>query len=369
MPNAETQARAYQKQKQVLALLHLVLSPLILALMILSAYPRILEETALGFSSAWPGAFAVFFLFFSLTFLIVEFPLSFYSGYWLEKKYDLSTQTAAAWLQDFLKRSLLGFAVSLGLLLALYTLIRHAPQSWWFWAWAGYALFSYGVGKLFPVLIVPLFYKYGPVQNEALKARISAMAARFGFAIERIQSINLSRTTRKANAAFMGIGKTKRVVLSDTLLSNFEEDEIEVVLAHELGHCRNHDIWRMFALNLILSLVSFRLVWLLLPPLAGYWGYAPGDMAALPLLLLLFSLFSLIIQPLVNGISRRIETQADHFALTAMGAKDAFIRSMKKLAQVNLADPNPHPLYEWFFYDHPAIGRRIAYAEKMSLPS
>ncbi len=361
-------AKAYQHQKQILALINLGLTPLILTLMAFSPYPAYLENSARAICPVWAGTFSLFFAFFSLSFLLLDLPLAFYSGYVLEKKYDLSTQTLASWFKDFIKRSFLGFGVSLGLLLALYGLILRDPQTWWLWAWAGFALFSYGVGKLFPVLIVPLFYKYGPVESESLKQRIAQLAARFGMAVEKIHSLNLSRTTRKANAAFMGIGKTKRVVLSDTLLAQFSEDEIEVVLAHELGHCRHHDIWRMFALNLVLSLISFRLVWMFLPAAAQRLGLdGPADMAGLPLLLLLFTAFSLVVQPLVHGISRRIETQADHFALQAMGSKDAFIRSMRKLALVNLADPDPHPLYEWFFYDHPAIRRRIAYAESLNL--
>ncbi len=225
------------------------------------------------------------------------------------------------------------------------------------------------MGQLFPVLIVPLFYRYGPVESQSLKSRIARLAARFGLAVERIHSLNLSRTTRKANAAFMGMDKTKRVVLSDTLLQQFEEDEIEAVLAHELGHYRHYDIWRMFALNLGFTFISFLLAWMILPQAAERFDLqGAGDMAGLPLLLFIFSFFSFLIQPLTHGISRSIETQADHFALTALGSKDAFIRCMRKLAEVNLADPEPHPLYEWFFYDHPAIHRRIAYAEALKLP-
>jgi len=366
---SQEKARAYQRQKQILTLVHLVLSPLILVLMVLSGFPKNWAAVSAAIGTHWAVSFSLFFTFFSLIFMLIDLPFSYYSGYRLEKKYGLSTQTPLTWGLDFLKQALLGFAVSLLLLLGLYTLILRLPGTWWFWAWAGFALFTYGTGKLFPVLIVPLFYRYSPVENQSLKDRIARLGARFGLSIERIHSINLSRTTRKANAAFMGIGKTKRVVLSDTLLSQFEEDEIEAVLAHELGHCCHNDIWRLFALNLAITFISFRLVWTLLPAAAETFGLqGPGDMAGLPLLLLIFSVLSLFIQPVTRGFSRRIEKQADHFALLAMGSKDAFIRCMRKLARVNLADPDPHPLYEWFFYDHPAIRRRIAYAEALQLP-
>lgn len=365
----QSKAREYQHKKQVLTLVHLVLSPLILIVMALSTYPQKWAVLAESVGHGWAVSFSIFFAIFSLVFMIFDLPFSYYSGYILEKKYGLSTQTAAGWGVDFFKRSLLGFTASLVLLLALYTLILRYPETWWLSAWGGFALFTYGMGKLFPVLIVPLFYRYSPVDNQSLKDRIARLASRFGFSVDRIHSLNLSRTTRKANAAFMGIGKTRRVVLSDTLLNQFEEDEIEAVLAHELGHCSHKDIWRMFVLNLVITFVLFRLAWVILPEATQIIHLqGPGDMAGLPLLLLIFSFFSLLIQPLVHGISRRIETQADHFALAALGSKDAFVRCMRKLAKVNLADPDPHPLYEWFFYDHPAIRRRIAYAEAMSFP-
>lgn len=363
------QARQYQHQKQVLTLLHLVLSPVILTLMVLSKYPRHWTAFSESLGDHWVVSFSLFFTLFSLVFLIFDLPFAYYSGYVVEKKFGLSNQTLRTWSLDFLKRAVLGFGVSLALLLVLYTLIRRCPETWWLWAWTGFALFTFGVGKLFPVLIVPLFYRYGPVESRSLKDRIAKLAARFGLSVDKIHSLNLSRTTKKANAAFMGMGKTKRVVLSDTLLDQFEEDEIEAVLAHELGHCCHHDIWRLFAVNLGLTLVSFWMAWMFLPEAASRLGLrGPEDMAGLPLLLLIFSVFSLILQPLVRGLSRCIETQADHFALVAMGSNEAFIRCMRKLAEVNLADPNPHPLYEWFFYDHPAIYRRIAYAEALKLP-
>ena len=357
-------AKAYQREKQVLSLIGLVVNPCTLAVMALTPYSIFLRKTATSLCPVWAGAFSLYFLFFSLSFLMLDLPLTFYSGYLLEKRYDLSNHTLAGWVKDTLKQSVLAFVISWLLLLALYALIGHQPRYWWWLAWAGFAFFSYGFGKLFPVFIVPLFYRYGSVESEPLKLRISQMAQRFGLAVDKIHSLNLSRTTKKANAAFMGMGKTKRVVLSDTLLEHFSEDEIEVVLAHEIGHYRHRDIWRMFFANLILSWISFWLISRVLPVWAPRVGFdGTGDMAGLPLLLLLFSFISLVTMPLIHGMSRWMETRADGFALEATCNKPAFIASMNKLAAVNLADPDPHPVYEWFFYDHPAIRRRIEFAE------
>ena len=200
MNQDQSKAREYQHKKQVLTLIHLVLSPLILILMALSAYPQKWSIWAESVGHGWVAAFSIFFAVFSLVFMIFDLPFSYYSGYILEKKYGLSNQTPLTWSSDFLKRALLGFAVSLLLLVGLYALILYYPATWWLGAWAGFALFTYGMGKLFPVLIVPLFYRYGPVESQSLKDRIARLASRFGLSVDKIYSLNLSKTTRKANA-------------------------------------------------------------------------------------------------------------------------------------------------------------------------
>ena len=299
--------------------------------------------------------------------LVVDFPLDFYAGFFLEHRYELSNHTLRSWFSDFLKRAVLSFGLSLILLIALYALIWRFPDHWWLLAWAGYAGVSYVLGKLFPVFIVPLFYRYSPVGDESLKKRICDLAGRYGMPVKNVYSLNLSRTTKKANAAFMGIGKTKRVVLSDTLLEQFSPSEIEAVLAHELGHFKHHDIWKQLGFGLSVSLLGF---WIAFHT-AGVWSNAFGysgvqDIAGLPVLFLVFYLFSLVLMPLQNGFSRWMERAADRFALEACGQPGAFISCMEKLAAVNLADPSPHPLYEWLFYDHPAVGKRVAFAERWS---
>jgi len=235
---------------------------------------------------------------------------------------------------------------------------------WWLWAWAAYAFVSYILGKVFPVVIVPLFYKYGSLEDKELEAKVLGLAARFDMPVGNVYSLNLSKTTKKANAAFMGIGRTKRVVLSDTLIQNFTHSEVEVVVAHELGHYKHHDVWRLLALGLAASLAAFA---------AGFWGMkalvpalslnSAADVAGLPLLFLIFYGVHLVLMPLMNGYSRRRERAADHFALKALETRDVFISCMEKLGEQNLADPEPPAWYEWFFYDHPSIGKRIEMAK------
>lgn len=358
-------AKAYQKKKQVLTLAHLALTPLILIVTFatpLSIYFRDLASSI----AANPYALVFFyFVFYSLAMMIFDFPLGFYSGFMIEHQFGLSNQTLAVWFVDFLKKTLLSFGLSLILLELLYALIRHFPAGWWFFAWLGYAGVSYILGKLFPVLIVPLFYKYSKIGDNSLRKRIVDLAARYGLPIENVYSLNLSKTTKKANAAFMGMGKTKRVVLSDTLLEGFNGDEIETVVAHELGHYKHKDIWKNLALGMILSFFGFRLVFHLLDPWSRAFGMEGAlDVASLPILFSLFYIFYLILMPLQNGFSRRIERAADRFSLQAFPHPNVFISCMDKLGKVNLADPNPHPLYEWFFYDHPAVAKRIEMAKK-----
>ncbi len=360
-------ARAYEKKKETLTLVHLFLSPAILLAAAVTPFSAWLKTTASGLVSNDYAVAAVYFTFFTLYTLIFDAPLAFYSGYALEKRYELSNHTVLTWTLDFLKRSVLSLAFLVCLILGMYALIWHFPETWWIFAWAGFATVSYVLGKLFPVVIVPLFYKYSPVPDEALRARILALASRYGMPLENVYSLNLSRTTKKANAAFMGMGKTKRVVLSDTLLENFTADEIETVVAHELGHFKHGDIWKQLVLGMVSSFAGFWLVSRFLNPAAESLGYqGAGDIAALPLIFLIFYVFYLILMPLQNGFSRMLERAADLFALEAFPHKDIFISCMNKLCKVNLADPEPNPVFEWLFHDHPAIAKRIRLAENWS---
>lgn len=359
-------AREYQEIRRNLSLFNLFLTPALLGILIASGWTFGMRQNAIALvgSGDW-GVVAVYFVLFSLFFLIFDLPLSFYSGFMLEHRFGLSNQNFRQWLWDLGKKTLLSFALSLVLLECLYLIIRSDPSRWWLWAWAAYAFVSYVLGKLFPVLIVPLFYKYGRLEDKELETKVLALAARFDMPVGNVYSLNLSKTTKKANAAFMGLGRTKRVVLSDTLIQNFTHSEVEVVVAHELGHYKHRDVWKLLAFGLAASLIAFA---------AGFWGihalqgkmglHSAADVAGLPLLFLIFYAVNLILMPLMNGYSRRQENAADLFALEALGTRDVFISSMNKLGEQNLADPEPPAWYEWFFYDHPSIRKRVAMAEK-----
>ncbi len=364
--NRTIQATRYQRIRRRLTLFHLFLTPALLVILLWSGLSFGMRENAwlLTGGNEW-GMVAVYFLLFSLYFMIFDLPLAYYSGFALEHEFGLSNQTFKQWAVDFLKKAGLSFALSLVLLELLYWIIRSSPSHWWLWAWAGYAFVSYVLGKVFPVLIVPLFYKYGKLEDKILEANVLALAARFGLPAQNVYSLNLSKTTRKANAAFMGIGRTKRIVLSDTLVDHFTHAEVEIVVAHELGHYKHHDVWRLLGVGLVASFLAFG---------TGFFGIdlytrfmewdSAANVAGLPLLFLVFYAVNLALMPLMNAYSRHREDHADQFALRACGNKDTFISCMRKLGEQNLADPEPPAWYEWLFYDHPSIGKRIAMAKK-----
>ncbi len=360
----QERAKVYQRKKQQLTLFHLFFTPFILWIVLATPFSRILRDFSLSVSPCAYVAVGLYFLLFSLAMLVFDLPLSFYSGYLLEHKFELSNESLGAWAVDLLKKSVLSFVLSLVLIWGLYALVWNFPNHWWVLAWVCFAFVSYGMGKLFPILIVPLFYKYSPLADEDLRSRILTLAARFKLSVSQVYSLNLSKTTKKANAAFMGMGKTKRVVLSDTLLQNFTADEIESVVAHELGHYVHRDIWKHLLFGLGASFLSFWIAFQGIGILtAAFHLKGASDIAALPALFLLFYAVSLVLMPLQNGFSRWMERGADRFSLENFSKPEAFSSCMKKLAMQNLANPDPDPLYEWFFYDHPSIGKRLRMAE------
>lgn len=362
--SSKEKSKAYQKTRNWLTLYGLLLSLAIFFGAIVFRLTFLFYDWAGHFTTISYGIVFFYFLFFTVYSTAISFPLSFYSGFILEHQYELSNQTLPAWFWEWTKKQLIALVISTPLVLFLYALIWNFKSSWWILAWILYALFSLVLGKLFPVLIVPLFYKYSPISDEILRKKIEALGDRFGMKIQNVYSLNLSKTTKKANACFTGLGKTKRVILGDTLLDSFSHEEIETVLAHELGHFKHRDIWKQFGFGVALSFVGFWLAFRLLETFSYKLGYlGAADIHSFPLLCLIFFVFSLVTSPAGNAFSRRAERGADQFALDATHDKTSFISAMQKLSDLNLADPNPHPVIEFLLHDHPAIGKRIQMAE------
>jgi STE24 endopeptidase len=295
---------------------------------------------------------------------VLTFPIDFWSGYVLEHRYQLSNQSLAAWLWRRLKSYVIGGALGLVLLCGLYAVLWWTGPWWWLWATAGWLLVTLVLGRLLPVVILPLFYTVTPLDEPTLVERLRRLAEGTGLTVQGVYQLNLSEETRKANAALAGLGRTRRVLLGDTLLAQFTPEEIEVVFAHEVGHHVHHHLPKMIAAGVVLALAGFWLVDVVLGATAGWLGYGGvADPAALPLLMLVLGVFGLVLSPVQNAVSRFFETQCDRYALTRTANPLAYRSAFIKLARLNKSDPDPHPLVAWFFYDHPPIRQRLALAE------
>jgi len=295
---------------------------------------------------------------------LVSLPLHFYSGYLVEKKFGISTQKLKGWLGDRLK----GYALSLVFFVAtlelLFFTVERFPGTWWMLAAAGWLVISLFLSRVLPTLIIPLFYKMKPLQDGELRDRLTALLKKCHVRVLDLYEITLSNKTKKANAALVGMGGSRRVLLGDTLLDRFTLPEIEMVMAHELGHHVKRHIPKVVAFNTVSTLIGFYLLHRFSGLIAeALGGKGLADLAIFPALLLLASAGGLALLPLQNGFSRWQEDQADRFALETFPSKEVFVSLMKKLATQNLSDPAPNPVVEFVLYDHPSIPKRIKRAE------
>jgi STE24 endopeptidase len=293
-------------------------------------------------------------------------PLAFYSGFLLERRYGLSTETLKAWMLDQLKAFGIGLVLAWPAAVAVYLLIARFPERWWLAAGALFSLVIVGLTNLAPVLLLPLFYRIKPLDRESLRARLLALADRAGARVLGAYEWGMGEKTRKANAALAGIGGTRRILVSDTMLAEYSDEEIEVVLAHELAHHVHGDIWKGIAFESALIVAGFFLAAQLLQSLAPFFGLrSVGDVAGLPLLLLAAGAVSVAMLPIAHAMSRAFERNADRFALRLTGNPGAFISAMRRLGAQNLAEENPSKIVQWLFYSHPPIRERIAAAQAL----
>ncbi len=306
----------------------------------------------------------IYLLLLGVTEYIVDLPLHYYSSFYLEHKYQLSNQTLPAWLWRDFKQGILGFVMGSFLLGILYALLRYQSHSWWIIAAILWTFFSLFMARILPTWIIPLFYKVKLISNEQLGERLLALCEKAKLPVQAVYELGLSRDTKKANAALVGWGRSRRVLLGDTLLTHFKPQETAVVLAHELGHHHYHHIWKLVGVSTLAGLIGFFLVdkglaWFVENSILGSYD----DLSGFPLIGLLLTLLSLLLMPIQNAYSRRLERQSDRFAIQLTQDSTSFISAMEKLAEQNLADKNPHPLVEFLFYDHPAIAKRIEMAK------
>jgi len=298
---------------------------------------------------------AIIFIFYSL----LTFGLDLYSSFVVEHYFGLSKQKLSSWLLDYIKSTALGFVVFIVLMECFYIFIGASARGWWWMSASFWALLTVVIARIFPVVVIPLFFKYKNISDESLRSAVFALAKKMQVKVLDIFEIDYSKKSLKANAAFVGIGSSRRVLLTDTLLNGrFGNKEIEAVLAHEFAHFKHRHLLKMVIMSSLGIFVMFYIFFLL-----DGRVFTAGNIADLGWWLLLFMLFQLISAPLVNLIHRKMEKNADAGSLKAVGDKEAFISMMNKLADQNLAQRKVPLWAKIFFYDHPPVSERIEFAQ------
>jgi len=310
-------------------------------------------------TSIWAMAGYLFLV--GLILALAALPLQWYAQFRLEARFGFNTTTPATWLLDRVKGFLLAFALGYPLLALLLKLASWAGDHWWLLAWATTTAFQLVMMVVAPVLILPLFNKFTPLPEGSLRARLLALAQRTHFQAAGIQVMDGSKRSRHSNAFFTGFGRFRKVVLFDTLVGHLTEDELEAVLAHEIGHYRRRHIPKMMIWSSVSLLAGFYVLALLAqqPGFQQSFGFPPDGLAPAFLLFgLLGGTITFWASPLINLWSRRFEYQADAFGAHAVGGPHALIGALRKLTEKNLSNLTPHPLYSGFYYSHPTLIER-----------
>jgi STE24 endopeptidase len=364
-PEKQKQAKQYARIRRRLWLGETSLSAIYAILWLVLGWSTALSDRISSYTDNPWIQVAVFIIVFGGIYSLITLPLSYYSGFVLPHRFGQSNQTLKDWVIDQLKGLAIGAPLGLILVELLYLALRVTGDLWWLWAAAGMLFFTVLLANLAPVLIMPLFNKYIPLgeEHKELADRLLDLARRANTKVKGVFKFDMSRRTNAANAALTGIGNTRRIVLGDTLINEFSTDEIETVLAHELGHHVHRDIPFLIAFGTISTTLSLFIASLVLDWAVGYFGFSgPADIAAFPVLLLIFGAYGLITMPVENAVSRWRENMADDYALESTGKKDAFASAFTRLANQNLGEVDPEKWVVWLFYSHPPLGERIAKA-------
>jgi STE24 endopeptidase len=318
----------------------------------------------LGALRSQTAVVAIYVLALSLFLDLAALPFALYKGFVLEHRYGLATETMGHWLKDYVKAAGIGLVFGEAGAVFVYYTLRRWPLTWWIVSGVGYTLVAIVLVNLAPVLLLPLFYRFRPLDKAALRDRLTALARKANTTIKGVYEWTLSDRTKTANAALTGIWHTRRILLSDTLLAEYSDDEIEVILAHELAHHVHRDIWSAVLLDATVTFAGFYAVGRLLQVAVPYFGLrGAADPAGIPVLLIAAAALGLVVKPLMNAISRAHERRADNYALAMTRNPSAFISAMRRLGQQNLAEENPSRLVQAFFYSHPPIKDRLRAAQ------
>jgi STE24 endopeptidase len=362
----EDKATRYHRLRRRTAITGTALGVLFLLILLLSGASAALRDAALRITGgSFFGSITLYVVALALAHGLLELPLAYYEGVTLERRYGLSTESTSRWSLDQLKGWTLSCVFAVLAAIVTGALIRWSAEYWWALAAVSFAAVIVVLAQLAPVVLLPMFYDFKPLDRPALASRLRALAERARTPVLGVFEWRVSDRTRKANAALAGLGRTRRILLSDTLLAGHSDDEIEVILAHELAHHVYRDIWSGIALETVLIGIGLYGADLLLERFARAFGLmGKADIAALPLLVLAIGGVSLLLLPAANAFSRSHERRADRYALSMTRNADAFITAMKRLAAQNLAEEHPSRLVEVLLHSHPSTSARIAAAHE-----
>jgi len=361
----ETKSVRYHRLKRRSAVASVAITAVLLGALLVTGFSSVIADGARRLANATDSRYSAVAVTIYVTVLVflqetLTFPLSLYQGFLLERRYGLSLERFGAWFGDHAKAVGLGLLLSVAAAQVVYLSLWLAPTWWWLFSAAAFVLATAGLARIAPVVLLPMFYRFTPLERESLRSRLVSLSARAGVPVLGVYEWALGEKSRRANAALVGTGGTRRIIISDTLLAEYSEDEIEVILAHEIGHHVHHDILVGFVAESILLLLACYGA-----AIAQHgWGSRLGfvgdaDVAGLPLLLLVGGAVSMLATPLVHALSRWNERRADRYALTLTGHAAAFISAMRRLGNQNLAEEQPSRLALWLFHSHPPIEQRI----------
>jgi STE24 endopeptidase len=361
-PERQKQAKQYARIRRRLWLVDTIFGALYALAWLFFGWAISLRTWLTSFTSNQWLLVALFVAIFGGIYSLINLPLGYYSGFVLPHRFGQSNQSFKDWVIDQIKGLAIGAPLGLLLLELLYLALRVTGDLWWLWAAGGMLVFTVLLSNLAPILIMPLFNKYVPLgeEHKELAERLLALAKRANTKVRGVFKFDMSKRTKSANAALTGIGNTRRIVLGDTLINEFSIDEIETVLAHELGHHVHRDIPFLITFGTLSTTLSLFLASLALNWAIGYFGFTgPADIAAFPALMLIFSAYGLITMPIDNAVSRWREGMADDYALQSTGKSEAFASAFTRLANQNLGEVDPENWVVFMFYSHPPLGERI----------
>ena len=364
--NKQQRAKKYEKENRLIGLCGSFLSFAFILVFYFSGFSHFLAN--LNISFIW--AFLFYLVVFLFLTTIIGLPLGYYSGYIHEHKWGFSNYTPKTWAIDQLKSFLVSLVLLPLLLGLLFWVFAEFPDTWWLVAGIATTLVSIVFVTLFPVVILPIFNKYDPIEDEKLTSQLSEILNKAGLRSSGFFKQDMSRQTKKENAFLAGMGKTRRVVIADNLLTHMSLPEITSVIAHEVGHYRFSHLPKNIVIGTIQQLITFYLLNIIMKTLfPEFLTSNTANLALFPIFGLIMGLLSgLLFGPLNNLLSRFFERQADQTSLELFPDKDAFQKAMAGLANRNLSNAYPEWWVKLLYYSHPPIGERLAFAENYALP-